>query len=277
VPPAPRRRTRRMERRNSGSDLVARIVSALPAIAFAIAFVWAGGLVWTIGLIALGLVCLHELYAMFDRAHPARLAGFLALIGMLLAAHYGGRSVLLLALVLSLPLTFFLVVAQRRGGAPAVSVTVLGIFWIGLALGHAVLLRDLPHGNAIVVDVLVGTFLGDTGAYLGGRAVGSTPLAPRISPNKTWEGLGVGIIVCVIATWCAGLYQDWLSGPQALLLGFVVALAGPIGDLFESYLKRDAGTKDTGTLFGAHGGALDRLDAVLFTAVAGYYVWLAML
>jgi phosphatidate cytidylyltransferase len=277
VPPAPRRRTRRMERRNSGSDLVARIVAALPAIAFAIAIVWAGGLVWTIGLIALGLVCLHELYAMFDRAHPARLAGFLALIGMLLAAHYGGRSVLLLALVLSLPLTFFLVVAQRRGGAPAVSVTVLGIFWIGLALGHAVLLRDLPHGNAIVVDVLVGTFLGDTGAYLGGRAVGSTPLAPRISPNKTWEGLGVGIIVCVIATWCAGLYQDWLSGPQALLLGFVVALAGPIGDLFESYLKRDAGTKDTGTLFGAHGGALDRLDAVLFTAVAGYYVWLAML
>ena len=277
MPPAPRRRTRRMERRNSGSDLVARIVSALPAIAFAIAIVWAGGLVWTIGLIALGLVCLHELYAMFDRAHPARLAGFLALIGMLLAAHYGGRSELLLALVLSLPLTFFLVVAQRRGGAPAVSVTVLGIFWIGLALGHAVLLRDLPHGNAIVVDVLVGTFLGDTGAYLGGRAVGSTPLAPRISPNKTWEGLGVGIIVCVIATWCAGLYQDWLSGPQALLLGFVVALAGPIGDLFESYLKRDAGTKDTGTLFGAHGGALDRLDAVLFTAVAGYYVWLAML
>jgi phosphatidate cytidylyltransferase len=266
-----------MERRNSGSDLVARIVSALPAIAFAIAIVWAGGLVWTIGLIALGLVCLHELYAMFDRAHPARLAGFLALIGMLLAAHYGGRSVLLLALVLSLPLTFFLVVAQRRGGAPAVSVTVLGIFWIGLALGHAVLLRDLPHGNAIVVDVLVGTFLGDTGAYLGGRSVGSTPLAPRISPNKTWEGLGVGIIVCVIATWCAGLYQDWLSGPQALLLGFVVALAGPVGDLFESYLKRDAGTKDTGTLFGAHGGALDRLDAVLFTAVAGYYVWLAML
>ena len=277
MPPAPRRRTRRMERRNSGSDLVARIVSALPAIAFAIAIVWAGGLVWTIGLIALGLICLHELYAMFDRAHPARLAGFLALIGMLLAAHYGGRSVLMLALVLSLPLTFFLVVAQRRGGAPAVSVTVLGIFWIGLALGHAVLLRDLPHGNAIVVDVLVGTFLGDTGAYLGGRAVGSTPLAPRISPNKTLEGLGVGIIVCVIATWCAGLYQDWLSGPQALLLGFVVALAGPIGDLFESYLKRDAGTKDTGTLFGAHGGALDRLDAVLFTAVAGYYVWLAML
>jgi phosphatidate cytidylyltransferase len=275
--PQPRARARRLERRNAGSDLGARIFAALPAIAFAIAIVWAGGVWFAIGLILLGLVCLHELYAMFDRAHPARLAGFLALIGMLLAAHYGGREDLLLALVLSLPLTFFVVVAQRRGGAPSVSVTVLGIFWIGLALGHAVLLRDLPHGNAIVVDVLVGTFLGDTGAYLGGRAIGSTPLAPRISPNKTWEGLGVGIIVAVIATWCAGLYQDWLSGPQALLLGFAIALTAPVGDLFESYLKRDAGTKDTGTLFGAHGGALDRLDAVLFTAVAGFYVWSAML
>jgi phosphatidate cytidylyltransferase len=266
-----------MERRNTGSDLAARIFAALPAIAFAIAIVWAGGLVFALGLIALGLVCLHELYNMFDRAHPMRLAGFLSLIGMLLAAHYGGREDLLLALVLSLPLTFLLIVAVRRGGAPGVSVTMLGIFWIGLALGHAVLLRDLPHGNAIVVDVLVGTFLGDTGAYLGGRAIGSTPLAPRISPNKTWEGLGVGIIVAVIATWCAGLYQDWLSGPQALLLGFAIALTAPLGDLFESYLKRDAGTKDTGTLFGAHGGALDRLDAVLFTAVAGFYVWTAML
>jgi phosphatidate cytidylyltransferase len=275
--PQPRARSRRMERRNTSSDLAARILAALPAIAFAIAIVWAGGIVWTIGLIALGFVCLHELYAMFDRAHPARLAGFLAIIGMALAAHYHQRDGLLLALVLTIPLTFFLVVAQRRGGAPAISVTMLGIVWIGLAIGHAVMLRDLPHGNAIVIDVLVGTFLGDTGAYLGGRAIGSTPLAPRISPNKTWEGLGVGIIVAVIATWCAGLYQDWLSGPQALLLGFAIALTAPVGDLFESYLKRDAGTKDTGTLFGAHGGALDRLDAVLFTIVAGFYVWTAML
>jgi phosphatidate cytidylyltransferase len=275
--PQPRQRARRMERRNTSSDLAARILAAIPAILFVIVIDWRGGLVWTLGLIALGLVCLHELFAMFDRAHPARLAGFLALIGMLLAAHYGGREDLLLALVLSLPLTFFLVIAQRRGGAPSIAVTVLGIFWIGLALGHAVLLRDLPHGNAIIVDVLVGTFLGDTGAYLGGRAIGSRPLAPRISPNKTIEGLAVGIIVCVVATWCAGLYQDWLSGPQALVLGFVIALVAPVGDLFESYLKRDAGTKDTGTLFGAHGGALDRLDAVLFTAVAGFYVWSAML
>ena len=77
--------------------------------------------------------------------------------------------------------------------------------------------------------------------------------------------------------WVTGLYQDWLSGTDALLLGVGVALAAPVGDLFESFIKRDAGTKDTGTLFGAHGGALDRLDAILFTLVVGYYVWSALL
>ena len=81
----------------------------------------------------------------------------------------------------------------------------------------------------------------------------------------------------MVATWCAGLYQDWLSGWDALTLGVAVGLAAPLGDLFESQVKRDAGAKDAGRAFGVHGGALDRLDAALFTLVAGYYVWLALL
>jgi phosphatidate cytidylyltransferase len=75
----------------------------------------------------------------------------------------------------------------------------------------------------------------------------------------------------------AGLYQSWLTQGDALLLGITVAVLGPIGDLFESVVKRDAGAKDAGSVFGAHGGALDRLDAVIFTIVAGYYVWLAVM
>jgi phosphatidate cytidylyltransferase len=248
---------------------MARIVAAIPAIIFAIFIVSRGGLVFTIGLIALGLVCMHELYAMFRHAHPSPLAGFVALIGLLLAAQYGTQYNVLLAAVLAVPATFLLIQLQPRGGAPGIAVTLLGVYWIGFAFAHAVLLRGLPHGDGIVIDVLVGTFLGDTGAYLGGRAFGARKLAPRISPNKTVEGLGIGIFVGVTAVWFAGLYQDWLTGPQALLLGLAVAVVAPIGDLFESYLKRDAGTKD--------GGALDRLDAVLFTACVGYYVWHAML
>jgi phosphatidate cytidylyltransferase len=183
----------------------------------------------------------------------------------------------MIALVATFPVVFLLTAAQPRGGAPAISVTILGVAWVGLALAHAILLRDLPHGGAIIVDVLVGTFLGDTGAYLGGRAFGRTKLAPRISPNKTIEGLLCGMAVAVIAVWWAGLSQSWLGGTKGALIGLGVAIAAPLGDLFESYLKRDAGTKDTGTLFGAHGGALDRLDAVLFTICVGYWVWRALL
>ena len=215
---------------------------------------------------------------MYPQARPARLAGFIGLIGLLAAALYGDRGTVLLAFVATIPLTFAIALAQRPpGGPPSIALTVLGLAWIGLAFAHAVLLRDLPHGDGIVIDVLVGTFVGDTGAYLGGRAVGTRPLAPSISPNKTIEGLAIGFVVAVAAVWLAGLYQDWLSGWHALVLGAAVAAAAPVGDLFESYLKRDAGTKDTGRLFGAHGGALDRLDAAMFTMVAGFYVWHAML
>jgi phosphatidate cytidylyltransferase len=276
-PPASRRRADRARRRNTGGELGARILVAIPAIAFALFIVSRGGWIWTIALIALGIACMGELFTMLRHGHPVRLAGFLGLAGMLVAAQVGGPSSVLLALVASIPVVFLVGVTQPKMGAPGLSVTALGLVWIALPLSHAVLLRDLPHGDAIVIDVLVGTFVGDTGAYLGGRALGRRPLAPRISPNKTVEGWAIGVLAAVAGVWFAGLYQDWLSGYQALLLGLAVALVAPLGDLFESYVKRDAGVKDSGKLFGAHGGALDRLDAVLFAAVAGYYVWYAML
>jgi phosphatidate cytidylyltransferase len=159
----------------------------------------------------------------------------------------------------------------------SLAATVLGVYWIGLGLAHAVLLRGLDHGGALVFMVLLGTFIGDTGAYLGGRAFGTRRLAPRISPNKTWEGLGIGVIVCVLAVWYTSRTYDgnWIGGTDGLLLGVAVALAAPVGDLFESLIKRDVGMKDTGGFFGVHGGALDRLDAALFSLIAGYHVWLA--
>ena len=81
-----------------------------------------------------------------------------------------------------------------------------------------------------------------------------------------------GFVIGTMAFWFAGLYQDWLSGVDALIIGAAVAAVAPVGDLFESMLKRDMGRKDTGTLFGPHGGILDRLDAVFFTIVVGYYL-----
>jgi phosphatidate cytidylyltransferase len=278
-PPARRSSARRSPSRRPArkqrSDLNARLIVAAPAIAFALFIVIEGGLVFTLGLFALGCICMHELYAMYERAHPVRLAGFIALAGLLLAALYGSQFQVLLVAVAALPMLFGLTLIQRRPSVGGMAVTLLGIYWIGFALAHAVLLRGLPHGLGIVIDVLVGTFLGDTGAYLGGRMFGQRPLAPRISPNKTVEGLLIGIGFAVLGVWIAHLYQDWLPGGHALVLGLGVALVAPIGDLFESFIKREVHTKDTGRIFGAHGGALDRLDAVLFAAVVGYYIWSA--
>jgi phosphatidate cytidylyltransferase len=269
------RRPRARNRREGGSDLRARVLAAIPAIAVALFLVIEGGLVFALGMFVLGAVCMHELYGMYQRAQPARLGGFIALAGLLAAALYGNQFQVLLAAVAAVPLVFGLTLLQPRPSVGAIAITLLGIYWIGFALAHAVLLRGLPHGLGIVIDVLVGTFLGDTGAYLGGRMFGRRPLAPSISPNKTVEGLLIGMLFAVLGVWIAGRYQEWLPGTHALVLGLGVALVAPVGDLFESFVKREAGTKDSGGLFGAHGGALDRLDAVLFSAVVSYYIWSA--
>jgi phosphatidate cytidylyltransferase len=254
-------------------DLRARVVVAVPALVFAGLIVWAGGGWFAAGLVALGIACLHELFTLFEDARPPKLAGFLGLLALVLAAALGGAEQVLLVLVASFPVLFALTAAAPRTSSVGVAVVVLGLVWVGLGLAHAMLLRDLPHGGGIVADVLVGTLVGDSGAYFGGRALGRRRLAPRISPNKTWEGLGIGVATAILAVWLAGTYQDWLSGTDALLLGLAVGLAAPLGDLFESLVKRDLGVKDTGRLFGAHGGALDRLDALLWTGAAGYWVW----
>jgi phosphatidate cytidylyltransferase len=257
------------------SDIGARALVAVPLIALALFLVISGGAIFAVGVFVIGCVCMHELYGMYERFHPVRLAGFLALAGMLVAAAEGSQPQVLLAASAVLPVLFALTLLQRRPSVAGMALTLMGIYWIGFGLAHAVLLRELPHGEGIVIDVLVGTFLGDTGAYFGGRLFGRRPLAPSISPNKTVEGLAIGMAFAVLGVWFAGRYQDWLPGSHALVLGLGVAVFAPIGDLFESFVKRQAGTKDTGTLLGAHGGVLDRLDAVLFTAVVGYYIWLA--
>jgi len=275
-------RTRREPAAEGGrprSELLSRILVAVPAAIVAIAFVDLGGLPFALFMIAIGCVCLHELYRMIARWRPMPLVGFAALAAMVLAARYGGqRDVLELALVTVAVLALLVVGrGQHRGATVTIAGTLLGVYWIGFAFAHAELLRELHHGNAVIIDLLVGTFLGDTAGYFGGRLFGRRPLAPAISPSKTVEGLFCGMLVAVLAVFLAGLFQPWLTQGDALLLGLTVAILGPLGDLFESVLKRDAGAKDAGTLFGAHGGALDRLDGVIFTIVAGYYVWVAVM
>ena len=269
---APQPRARRQR-----SDLFSRVLIAIPAAFIAIVFIDLGGIAFTVFIIAVGLVCMHELYRLLDRWRPLSLVGFASLAAMVLAARFGNLRYVMEVAVATVPVLFVFVAARGhvRGSTVAIAGTLLGVYWIGFAFAHAELLRRLPHGGGVIIDVLIGTFVADTVAYIGGRAFGRRPLAPEISPNKTVEGLLCGMFAAIIAVFLAGQFQDWLTQGDALLLGLAVAVLGPIGDLFESLIKRDAGAKDAGTLFGAHGGALDRLDAALFTVVAGYYVWLA--
>ncbi len=209
-------------RRPGGSDVGSRILFALPLIALALFLVIEGGAIFAAGIFVIGCICMHELYGMYERTNPVRLAGFLALAGLIVAAAYGSPThptQVLLAASVVLPVLFAMTLAQRRPSVGGMAITLLGIYWIGFGLAHAVLLRGLPHGNGIVIDVLVGTFLGDTGAYLGGRLFGRRPLAPSISPNKTVEGLVIGMACAVLAVWFAGRYQEWMPGTHALVLG----------------------------------------------------------
>jgi phosphatidate cytidylyltransferase len=246
----------------------------VPAAILAIVFVDIGGIGWTLLVALLACACVSELYSLLEEWRPITLVGLVGVVGMCLAAHFGNsRDVLGLAAA-TLPLMFLGIVARgdSRRSTLSIAATLLGVVWIGFAFSHAVLLRETYHGQGLVIDVLVGTFVADTAAYFGGRWFGRHLLAPTISPKKTIEGLGCGMLAAIVAVFCATLFQPWLPHGTALLLGLAIAVLGPIGDLFESLLKRDVGAKDAGVMFGAHGGALDRLDAVSFTIVAAYYI-----
>jgi phosphatidate cytidylyltransferase len=265
----------RKKRGGAGGETTRRILVAVPAIVFAIAITVAGGIVFMVAMVAIGVLCLREYLEMTSVSRPLVIPAYAAVVAMVVAAHFGTSYSVLMIFAASFPLLFaFGADARRRDGVTvSMGVTLLGIVWIGIPLAHAVFLRDLPsHGAALLIDVLVGTFVTDTAAYATGRMFGSHKIAPALSPNKTIEGLIGGFVIGTMGFWFAGLYQNWLSGADALIIGAAVAAIAPVGDLFESMLKRDLGKKDTGTIFGPHGGILDRLDAVFFTVVVAYYL-----
>jgi phosphatidate cytidylyltransferase len=272
------RASRRERARRPGASTSRRWLIGIPWAIVAVFVVVHGGTLMAILLIALGVVALHELYGMLEAVRPLRLAGFAGMAGLVLAAQYGDDFQIVMAAAGAVLLTFLLaLIDTRRHATLAISATLLGIFWVGLALAHASLLRQLDHGDGLLIDVLVATFVGDTAAYFGGRLYGTTALAPSISPGKTVEGAICGVLFGTLGFWAAGWYQDWLSGADALAIGACVAIAAPFGDLFESMIKRDLGVKDAGRFFGEHGGALDRLDAAFVTVIVGYYAANAIL
>ena len=156
---------------------------------------------------------------------------------------------------------------------PELALNSLGLLYVPFLLGHFFWLRQLPQGRFWVIWLLLVIFAGDTGAFYSGRWFGRTKLYPQVSPGKTVAGavggLGASLAVGVLAGW-------WLplaANPFLLLgLALLAAVLGQVGDLFESMLKRRADVKDASTLLPGHGGFLDRLDSLSFTAAGLFYV-----
>jgi phosphatidate cytidylyltransferase len=257
------------------TPFVSRLLVAAIGLPIVLALVYAGGW-WLFALTAVAAVlALHE-YALMTRSlRPVTLAAYAGALLSLLGAELGGLQWTVAGFLSTLVLAFILhwVGQTRQSATVAIAATVLGAGWIGLCLSHLLLLRDIPaNGRLATFTVLLAVWAGDIAAFFAGRLVGRHKLAPRLSPGKTWEGFLFGTVATVFVAFVALYKQHYISITDSILLGLVIAVAGPLGDLFESGIKRDMQVKDSGRLLAGHGGVLDRLDAPLFAFVAAYYV-----
>ncbi|MBA3843276.1 MAG: phosphatidate cytidylyltransferase [Actinobacteria bacterium] len=260
------------------SNAVSRILIALALLPVVLGVVYLGGW-WVFGLAVIAaLLALHEYWLLARPLAPLAPAGYVGAVLALVGAELSGVDWLVAGLFSTFALAFVLkAISEARAAATiAISGTVMGAVWIGGGLAFLLLLREVPeHGRLAAFTVLVAVWAGDTLAYAGGRLFGRHKMAPATSPGKTWEGFVVGTAATVFVVFVALYDQHFLTISGSLVLGGVIAIAAPLGDLFESLLKRDMDVKDTGKLLGGHGGMLDRIDALLFAAPAAYFTILA--
>lgn len=150
---------------------------------------------------------------------------------------------------------------------------VLGLLYLPLLLGHLVLLRQLPDGRGWVFLVLFAVMACDSMAYFTGVSFGKHKLYPAVSPKKSIEGGLGGLVGACLGVWlAAALFLPAFQIGHVILVGLLLGVAGQVGDLFESLLKRACGVKDSGGIFPGHGGILDRLDSLLFAFPLAYYL-----
>jgi phosphatidate cytidylyltransferase len=261
------------------TPLASRVLVAVVGLPVVLALVYVGGW-WLFALVAVAAVlALHEFALMTRSLRPVTLAAYAGALLTLFGAQLGGLDWTVAGFVTTLLLAFVLhwVGQTRQSATVAIAATVLGTAWIGLCLAHLLLLRDTPnHGRLATFAVLLAVWAGDIGAFFAGRLIGRHKLAPALSPGKTWEGFVFGTLATVFVGFVTLYKQHFISITDSIILGLVISVAGPLGDLFESGMKRDMQVKDSGRLLGGHGGVLDRLDAPLFAFVAAFYLLRAL-
>ncbi len=204
-----------------------------------------------------------------------RVAGIgLGLILSTLIASGAMRGIPLFLVIILLALSVLYMATSKDLSAttPEMGMTLFGIFFIGFLLAYVSLIRKLPNGRLWVLFLIVTVWAGDISALLIGSFFGKHKLYPKISPNKTFEGLGGSILGSIIVAFAfAFLFLPRLQKGICILLAIGIGILGQLGDFTESMLKRSAHVKDSGTLIPGHGGMLDRLDSFLFSAPFLHY------
>ena len=269
-----------------------RIITGVVLGVVALLVVVHGGLVFFVLMLALAVLALNEFYRLTRLYKPLALPGFAGLLAPC-CAWPGSPAPTACWAAWPLPLCFAalggFLIGPKPGVTARVAVTLLGAVYVGLGFSCLLLLRriGLPghpgaEGGAWLVGMTVfGAWGGDTMAYFIGKWFGHTPMAPSLSPKKTWEGFAGGalgtILLVVFIGFMMGYQATGWSAGDGLVLGLVIAVTGPLGDLFESLVKRDVQIKDSGRGLPGHGGVLDRFDALLWAAVAAYFLVSAVL
>lgn len=229
------------------------------------------------------LLALWEFYEMYFPTHRYRI-GMIAGVGLLILVlipiqwlEMTGFISLLTVVIFGAIIFLMMNFTPAKHVIPPYLVFPFGALYIGVGLGHFLLIRNLAEGDLLVFFVILVTWAADTAAYFAGVTMGRRQLAPRLSPKKTVEGF-IGGLLCAVLV--ASLSHFWffpfLTLVECVIIGVLLACLGLLGDLAESFFKRSSGVKDSGTLIPGHGGVLDRLDSLLFAGPAFYYSYILL-
>jgi phosphatidate cytidylyltransferase len=276
-----------------------RVITTLAILPLPVAAIWFGEPWFTALMVVVAALGVMEFYrlAIASRASPLICIGVVLTLLFIVSRNPDLLSFLaprfdpgllipfLLMLAIALPMLWLFI--RPRTGAAFINWawTLGGILYVGWLLSHLVSLRGITDGMSWVFLVILANAASDTTAFFIGRSFGRHRLAPRISPNKTWEGALAGVVGAMVFsllftaprlfTATNPLYIEGFIYWQALSLGLLVSVFGQLGDLTESLLKRHAGVKDSGNLLPGHGGILDRMDSIIFAGIVVYYyvVW----
>ena len=256
--------------------LATRILTASVLVALAVGAVSAGGIAFTALVAVAVLLMFAEWAVMHDLTRGFRLAGLVVLAATVALATYGPASQALLALFGA---GVLLGVFARNFDRQRVGWIIGGVLYCGLPAIALIVLRAQPSGIMLTIWTLSIVWATDIFAFFAGKAIGGPKLAVGISPNKTWAGLAGGVVGAALTSYAVANYFD-MSLPVkeiALVAGAVLAVVAQGGDLFESWMKRHTGRKDSGRLLPGHGGVLDRLDGLVPVAVLSALGFVAVL